>query len=346
MTKPCPFGTHRVLAPRGALPQSADRLDTQLPLQSNELLIQVDTLNVDSASFTQIRQACQDDTKRMAEMILDIVATRGKLQNPVTGSGGVLLGRVVRCGPDYPMQLAPGTQVATLVSLSLTPLKIESIKAIHLHTDQVDITGEAILFATGMLAAIPEDMDQRLALSALDVAGAPAQVHLLVKRGDSVLVLGASGKSGVLCCLQARLDAGEEGHVVGVCYDEAEAAQLRALNVCHEIIMADARQPMQVYERALIANKGRKFDVSINVVNVPDTEMSAILPVKDSGLVYFFSMATSFTKAALGAEGVSSAAQMIIGNGYTPGHAAFTLNLLRDHPALKALFEQRYVRKD
>ena len=61
------------------------------------------------------------------------------------------------------------------------------------------------------------------------------------------------------------------------------------------------------------------------------------------GTVIFFSMATSFTSAALGAEGVGKDVQMIVGNGYVPHHAELTLELLRRHDGLRKLFEQRYV---
>ena len=72
--------------------------------------------------------------------------------------------------------------------------------------------------------------------------------------------------------------------------------------------------------------------------------MTALLAVKDGGTVIFFSMATSFTGAALGAEGVGKDATLLIGNGYVPGHADLTLALLRRHPRLRALFESRYAR--
>jgi L-erythro-3,5-diaminohexanoate dehydrogenase len=54
-------------------------------------------------------------------------------------------------------------------------------------------------------------------------------------------------------------------------------------------------------------------------------------------------MATSFTAAALGAEGVGKDVTMLVGNGYAPGHADLTLDLLRSEPALRKLFETRYV---
>jgi len=71
--------------------------------------------------------------------------------------------------------------------------------------------------------------------------------------------------------------------------------------------------------------------------------MSAILPVKDDGTVYFFSMATSFTKAALGAEGCGKDINMIIGNGYTKGHAEITLNELRENPKIREMFDSKYL---
>ena len=57
----------------------------------------------------------------------------------------------------------------------------------------------------------------------------------------------------------------------------------------------------------------------------------------------FFSMATSFSAAALGAEGLAADVTMLVGNGYVPNHDALTLELLRGHAGLRKLFEERYV---
>ena len=59
------FGIHRVVTPAGALPQQAERLDASLPIFDNELLIEVDSLNIDSASFLQINEHCGADIERM-----------------------------------------------------------------------------------------------------------------------------------------------------------------------------------------------------------------------------------------------------------------------------------------
>jgi len=88
---------------------------------------------------------------------------------------------------------------------------------------------------------------------------------------------------------------------------------------------------------------GKLADVVINCVNIENTEMASILACKDNGTVYFFSMATSFTKAALGAEGVGKDVNMIVGNGYCKGHAAITLQVMRECEPLKNLFLEMYA---
>ncbi|MGC2633030.1 MAG: L-erythro-3,5-diaminohexanoate dehydrogenase, partial [Candidatus Cybelea sp.] len=71
----------------------------------------------------------------------------------------------------------------------------------------------------------------------------------------------------------------------------------------------------------------------------------SILCTRTGGTIYFFSMSTSFTAAALGAEGIGRDVTMIIGNGYTKNHAQIALQTLRDRPELHAHFNQTYARK-
>jgi L-erythro-3,5-diaminohexanoate dehydrogenase len=240
--------------------------------------------------------------------------------------------------------LAVGDKVASLVSLSLTPLRIQRIVTVHPEIDRVEVEAQAILFESGIYARLPDDMDERLALAALDVAGAPAQTARLVQPGMSVLVLGAGGKSGVLCCYEAMKRVGPPGRVIALIHSERSRRILEALQLAHEIRVADATRPLEVLDAVLGANHGREVDLCINCVNIPGTEMASILPTRDGGTVYFFSMATSFTRAALGAEGIGKDVNMIIGNGYTRGHAEITLAELRESPALRKLFEEQYVR--
>ena len=314
------YGTHRVIEPKGVLTQAAYKIDNNMDvLYSNEIICDVQSLNIDSASFTQIEEACGGDEKKIGEMIMGIVAERGKQQNPVTGSGGMFIGTVAYIGEDLKdRDLKVGDKIASLVSLSLTPLRIDKILAVHKDIDRVDIVGKAVLFESGIYAKLP-------------------------KEGDSVLILGANGKSAVLCGYEAMKKVGPTGNVVGLVRNPKQVPALMELGVYHKVIVASATEPVAVLEAALEANGGKEYDISICCVNQPNCEMSAILPVRDDGLVYFFSMATSFTKAALGAEGIGKDVNMIIGNGYTKDHAEITLNVLRENPKLRALFDEKYV---
>lgn len=331
----CPYGTHRVLEPQGVLPQPAWRLDNSPVPYENEILIDVETLNIDSASFRQISDNVGGDRDRIAAAITEIVAQRGKMQNPVTGSGGMLIGTVRTIGPALQTDLKPGDRIATLVSLSLTPLQIQAVKAVRLATAQIDIEGTAILFETGLWAKMPPDIPDTLALAVLDVCGAPAQTARLVKPGSTVLILGGGGKSGLLCSYAAKR-AGA-ARVIAFDYSPESLARARRLGAADEYIQGDARDALAVM-RAV----GEKADLTLSLVNLPGAELAAILATKPEGMVYFFSMSTSFTAAALGAEGVGSPVDMLVGNGYYPGHADLTLGLLRESPALRALFEELY----
>jgi len=231
--------------------------------------------------------------------------------------------------------------VATLVSLTLTPLKIDRIVSVDTRRHQVVCAGQAVLFASGMAAKMPTDLPESVALAAFDVAGAAPQVTRMTRPGARVLILGCGGKSGLLTSAAARR-AGA-GVVVGVERSDAAAADARRLGACHEIVIADAGDAVSLATRAMAAGGGGgEFDLAVSCVNVPDAEMGAILATRDGGVIYFFSMSTSFTKAALGAEGVSRDVTMVVGNGYAPGHADATLALLRAEPTLRDIFVERY----
>ena len=341
----CRYGTHRVLNPAGTLPQPALKLDNTMEIYENEILIDVTTLNIDSASYTQIKNACQSDPVQMENMILSIVQERGKMQNPVTGSGGMLIGTIKEIGPKFPnaQNLKVGDKIATLVSLSLTPLKIEHIKNISPNSEQVDVEAQAILFESGLFAVLPDDIPERLALAALDVAGAPAQVDRLVTEGEIVCIIGGGGKSGILCCYQAMKNVGQYGKVIVVEYSQTNAQRILDMGLATDVIVADATNVMDVYRKVMAITGGRGCDVTINNVNVPSTEMTSILITKGRGSVYFFSMATSFTRAALGAEGVGKDINLIVGNGFAKGHANLTLNIIRESKDIRELFEKLYV---
>jgi L-erythro-3,5-diaminohexanoate dehydrogenase len=330
---------HRVLEPLGVLPQQATRLDADPEPWSSEVVLDVERLNLDAASFRQLREVHGPGIR---DAVAGIVRSRGKMHNPVTGSGGMLLGTVREAGPDSPLGLNAGDRVATLVSLTLTPLRItDRLRDWDGGSEQVPCAGTAVLFARSIAARLPEDLPDELALSVFDVCGAPALSARLVTesiaetgRAPSVCVLGAAGKSGSLSLAAARR-AGA-GRLVGLVPVEAEADALRAAGLADEIVLADARDPLAVADAL-----GAPVDITVVCVDVPGCEHGAILATAPGGTVAFFSMATSFSAAALGAEGLAADVRLLIGNGYLPGHAEFALDLIRAQPQVRDLFDGR-----
>jgi L-erythro-3,5-diaminohexanoate dehydrogenase len=363
-----PLGLHRVLDPPGVLPQAAWRLDPSPAIGLDEVRVRVDRLNLDAASYRQLHETYAGDPDKIRAAVLEIITTRGKMQNPVTGSGGMLTGTVEEVGPDSPLGLKPGQRIATLVSLTLTPLAIsDGLSRWDAQSEQVPCEGHAILFARSIAAVLPEDLPVPLSLAVMDVCGAPALTSRVVKEGAVVLIIGAAGKSGSLSAAAARSAGASK--VIGVVPTEAEAALLhhppttqdggaegaatdvRPRPATHlrapesplvdEIVIADARDPVGLAEKVEAA--GGPADVTVVCVDVPGCEGGAILSTKQGGTVIFFSMATSFSAAALGAEGLAADVTMLVGNGYVPGHADLALGLIRTTPALRALFERRVV---
>lgn len=340
-----PFGSHRVVEPAGVLPQPSERVNNDFSsIWDNEILINVEALNVDSASFTQIKKSVDGDKEKIGQRIMEIVGHRGKMHNPVTGSGGVLIGEIAAIGDKLQdRDLKVGDKIVTLVSLSLTPLKLEEVLDVKIDVDQVRVKGQAVIFESGIYAKLPDDLSPPLAMAALDVAGAPAQTARLVKPGDTVVIIGATGKSGILCSYEAKKRAGVTGKVIGTGTSDASVEQLKSLNLCDEVIKLDATDALACYNEISRLSDGKLADVIINNVSIPNTELGSILMCREEGTIYFFSMATSFTKAALGAEGIGKDVNMIIGNGYTKGHAEITYSVLRESPVIMELFEKLYT---
>lgn len=345
-----PVGLNRVIDPAGVLPQAAQVLDASPDIGAAEVRIRVERLNLDAASFRQLSGQHGGDGAAVRAEVLQIIGTRGKMHNPVTGSGGMLIGVVDEVGPASPLPVKVGDRVATLVSLTLTPLVItDGLAGWDGRSEQVPAAGHAILFGRSVVAVLPDDLPPELALAVFDVCGAPALTDRIVRAyvgaaqvaGDpgpvTVAVLGGAGKSGSLALTAARL-AG--ARTAGIVVSDAERETLTRAGLADVVAVADARDPVAV-SAAVARALGGPATVTVVCVDVPGCEHGAILSTADGGTVIFFSMATSFAAAALGAEGLAADVTMLVGNGYVPGHADFAVDLVRKVPAVRALFEAR-----
>jgi L-erythro-3,5-diaminohexanoate dehydrogenase len=341
-----PVGLHRVLEPSGVLPQAAWRLDASPEVREGEIRVRVQRLNLDAASFRQLFDKHAGNGDAVRAEVLEIIGTRGKMHNPVTGSGGMLVGVVDALGPDsHHHELAVGDQVTTLVSLTLTPLAVtDGLASWDGLSEQVPCEGTAILFDRTIVAKVPDDLPGPLAMAVMDVCGAPALTSRVVRRyvesghAPTVAVIGGAGKSGSLSLAAAR--RAKAARTVGVVPVQREADLLLRTGIADEVALADARDPVALSD-AIHAALGVSADIVVVCVDVPGCEHGAILSCDDGGTIIFFSMATSFATAALGAEGLAADVTMLIGNGFTPGHADLAFELLRTDAGIATLFAER-----
>ncbi len=327
------LGADRVLEPRGTLPQRAERLDASGPVRADEIELAVDRLCLDSTSHRNIRERCDGDPERMSARILEIVNARGKMHNPETDSGGILVGTVTAAGERFGSPPRPGERVATLGSLSLTPLRLQAITGIDPGSPHVEVVGTAYVFERAAWAPMPDDLPLEIAIDVFDVCAAASQVAELVFDGANVCVLGA-GNAGKLALAAARDAAGT---LVAVDVDGEAVDAVAAAGLCDLAVTADLRDPLAALA-AVRAAGAPPADLTVVVVNAPDCEPTALLLTADAGTILFFSMATSFSGAALAADGIGTPARMVVGSGYSADRGALALDLVRrSEPLRRAL---------
>ncbi len=330
------LGADRVVAPSRALPQPAERLDAKGPVRSREFELAVQRLCLDSTSFRDIRERGDGDPVRMGELIATIVAERGKMHNPVTDSGGVLLGTVTAIGDRHDDPPAIGDRIVTLASLTLTPLRLDAVTGVDPDSALVDVEGTAYVCRRAPWGPLPDDVPAATAIELYDVYGAGSHTRDLAPAGGTVCVLGA-GHAGKLALAAARDAMGDAGTIACVDVDADAVDRAVALGLCDVGVVADLRDPLGALDAVAAAGVG-PADLTVVVVNATGCEPTAILLTEQRGTVLFYSMATRFQTAALTADGQSSDITMIVGNGFAPDCGAYALDLYRRTPALREAF--------
>jgi L-erythro-3,5-diaminohexanoate dehydrogenase len=326
------LGADRVIAPPGALPQPAERLDPSGPVRPYEFEVAVERLCLDSTSFRSIHAGAGGDADRMAARILEIVASRGKMHNPETDSGGILLGTVAAVGDRFRSPPAVGARIVTLASLTLTPLRVEAIERLDPSSPHVEVDGTAYVSYRAAWGPLPDDLPLATALDVYDVCSAASHTRALAPADGTVCVLGA-GHAGLLALAAAR-DAMEGGTLVAVDVDRHAVERVGALGLCDIGVTADLRDPLAAAE-AMREAGAPPADFTVVVVNAAGCEPAAILVTADEGTVLFFSMATRFSTAALTPDGMSSGVRMLVGSGYTRDGGAYALELVRRSAPLR-----------
>ena len=329
------YGFHRVIEPAGVVPQAAWKLDARPALlRPTEILLHVSILNLDSTGMAQLKQV----DRGIGEQVLDIVRERGKMHNPVSNSGGVLVGSVQEIGPAVGTGFTPrvGDTIIPLVSTSTLPLHLDAVKRVR--GDQLSVEGTAVLFDGMAYTPPPSDIALPVALSILDISSIVPQVHRHTEPGQTVLVIGA-GKSGATAMAAIR-EVAADARIIALDPDPLRLDRMVTLGLADSVIEGDATLPEKALETVSDATSGALCDLVLNCVNVADTEATSILCARRNGTVVFYSMATRFDRAALGTDATDNDVRLVIGNGIADRQAELTLDLFRKREGLLAYFEE------
>lgn len=305
------YGFHRVISPLGVVPQAAWKVNNDISnkLHPTEKIIDVKILNLDSTSMKQIREKYKDVARR----VKNIVKIRGKMHNPVTNSGGVMLAQY------------DGETIVPWVSLSAISLSIEKIHGVH--GQQIDIDGKAVLFESYKYTVIPKDMDWRLAVTALDIASLAVQIRRIAQRNklEKVLVIGC-GNAGITS--MATIKKYSPGtNIYGIDVDDKNFSKIKKF-FTNNLGKIDAVDSQTVY------NFCHDCDLVVNCVNVSHTEASSVIATKDYGKTVFFSMATQFDRASLATDATGKDVEMIVASGIAIDEDKEIFSLLQQYPDL------------
>lgn len=332
------YGINRSLIPRLSNLEKAWKVDTSLPILDNEILIEVSVLNLNKASFEQIYETARGNRQTMAELILNIVRERGKLHNPVTGTGGMFEGLVMEMGASYKKssKLKVGDRVISLVSLIATPIIIDEIKYIDFEYGQVFVKGKAILFKNSPIIKSPDKLPLKITLAALDIAGTPATVNRLVKKDQKVLVIGADNRGGFLSAIAARKKLENTGRLDGFVLGNSlnKSTYKDIFTHLSKLDLLDVRN--------LFKNpnfESNYYDVIIDSTSLSSMSLVDSLLVKNKGKIFLPEPGTKAFDISYNTESMGKEVEIISYRGYLENHTDFTLELLKENEAYLDLFE-------
>lgn len=336
---PARTGAWRSLSPTGSLPHLADRLDAESGANEHEAEVDVELIHLDATSYRQL--AAERGPENVGEAVLAIVARTGKMQNPTTGSGGVLLGRLARVGAARDSGDDIGRHVVPLASLISTPLRLAGVGPTTTGP-LFRAAGRAIVTGRMSYAVVPGDLPVEVVLTAIDVYPVASHTRARARTGDHVVILGA-GHAGLCAAAAARDAVGASGRVTVMDRREEALEQVRSVDQAAVAFVGDATQPGELATE--FARRGLPpADLTLVCTTAPGCEGSALLLTGESGTVLFFSTATSFAAAGLGADSLSSCVRLEIPNGFTPDRGDYLLELIRRSSPLRRALENAPLR--
>lgn len=332
---PNTYGIKRVLEPQHVLPTSAWRLDNSRNIYPDELRISIKRIHLEGTGFKQICTEVNDDEQKIKQQIIDIVIRRGKLHNPVTDTGGLVMGVVEEIGASYenPQGLKAGDKIICNASLASVPMYIEDITAVNKAFNQIEARGYAIIHDQIQVVKIPEDLPLDLLMFTFDLSGTLFRLHTLIGDSKKFLVVGNSMLTNLIYGYVIRREVGPEAEIVCL-FDKRTSMRMagRGIDelvgmVFNQVHFINILRPMECM-RQLDAES--LFDFSINCAEIPGAETINILATRPGGTVLFGNLINNLNIALYITESMSKPLCVRCAEGYLAEYDIFDMEVVRE----------------
>lgn len=332
---PMTYGIKRVLEPQHVLPTSAWRLDNSRNIYSDELRVSIKRIHLEGTGFKQICTEVNDDEKKIKQQIIDIVIRRGKLHNPVTDTGGLVMGVIEEIGEKYnnPTGLKIGDKIICNVSVASVPMYIEDITSVNKAFNQVEATGYAIIHDMIPIVKMPEELPLDLMMFTLDQSGTLFRLHQLIGNSKKFLVVGNSMLTNLLYGYVIRREIGAEAEIVCL-FDKRTSMRMAGKSideliekVFNEVHFINILRPMECMKQL---DAESLFDLSINCSEIPGAETINILATKPEGTVLFANLINNLNIALYITESMSKPLYVRCAEGYLNGYDNFDMEIVRE----------------
>lgn len=329
------YGIKRVLEPQHVLPTSAWRLDNSRNIYPDELRVSIKRIHLEGTGFKQICTEVNDNEKKIKQQIIDIVIRRGKLHNPVTDTGGLVMGVIEEIGSEYhnPQGLKVGDKIICNVSVASVPMYIEDIISLNKAFNQVEATGYAIVHDLIPLVKIPEELPLDLMMFTFDQSGTLYRLHQLIGDSKKFLVVGNSMLTNLLYGYVIRREAGPDAEIVCL-FDKRTSMRMVGKGideliekVFNEVHFINILRPMECMRQL---NAESLFDFSINCAEIPGAETINILATKPEGTVLFANLINNLNIALYITESMSKPLCVRCAEGYLKEYDIFDMEIVRE----------------
>jgi len=340
-----------------SMPVYAWKLDNTLPTSDSEILIKLEKLHIESENFNQLYFETMGDEKKIKENLMSIVSQRGKVHNPFTGTGGLLCGVVESIGKNCKEKgdIKVGDEVVVLVSLTMLPLYLKTIKSIDFAYGIMSVEGYAICYDGCPMVKKPRDINWDVMLCAFDESASIFEVTKLAQDKNDLLVIGSSSISTILYGLALKDIKKPDGKLVALIYgdkitDSFQKFAKKRDEVCK--LVFDEVYKMETSDLQsivpLITKKGeRLFDLVVNCSEQNGAEAVSVLSTKEKGDIFFSNLTNNYTYAIFIQESINREMNIRCSSGFVKEYQDFMIDFLQKHKdMLKTIMNSLAITKE